>query len=133
MYDANKIIPGVIIFFALLTSPIWFTAASGKINYMPNPEIVTEEKQCVEPTEWMRVNHMDLAVEWRETVVRTGDRTWVASDGQEYTMSLTNTCLSCHSNKADFCDQCHNYAGVSPECWTCHNFPEEGGGLIDAN
>ncbi|MFC2041344.1 sulfate reduction electron transfer complex DsrMKJOP subunit DsrJ [Chloroflexota bacterium] len=127
MYDANKIVPGIIIFFILLTSPIWFTAASGKTAYTPQPQIVTEEEECVQPTEWMRVNHMDLLIDWRETVVRTGNRTWTASDGQEYNMSLTNTCLSCHSNKADFCDQCHNYAGVSPECWNCHNLPEEGG------
>ncbi|MFC1939331.1 sulfate reduction electron transfer complex DsrMKJOP subunit DsrJ [Chloroflexota bacterium] len=127
MYDANKIVPGIIIFFILLTSPIWFTAASGKTTYTPQPQIVTEEEECVQPTEWMRVNHMDLLIDWRETVVRTGNRTWTASDGQEYNMSLTNTCLSCHSNKADFCDQCHNYAGVSPECWNCHNLPEEGG------
>ena len=128
MHDANKIIPGIIIFFVLLTSPLWFTAASGKINYVPNPQIVTEEKQCVEPTEWMRANHMDLLLSWREEVVRTGNRTWTASDGKEYTMSLTNTCLSCHPNKANFCDQCHNYVRVSPPCWNCHNVPEEEGG-----
>jgi hypothetical protein len=35
-------------------------------------------------------------------------------------MSLSNTCLDCHSNKAEFCDRCHNYASVSPYCWDCH-------------
>ena len=28
-------------------------------------------------------------------------------------MSLSNTCLDCHSNKAEFCDRCHNYASVT--------------------
>ena len=29
-------------------------------------------------------------------------------------MSLSNTCLDCHSNKAEFCDNCHTYASVKP-------------------
>ncbi len=127
MYDASKIIPGLIIFFALISYPIWVTAASGNIGYTPEPKIVTEEEQCVESTEWMRSNHMDLLTNWRETVVRTGIRTWTASDGQEYTMSLTDTCLSCHPNRADFCNQCHDYVGGGPDCWTCHNEPAEEG------
>ena len=131
MHDASKVIPGLIIFFGLITLPIWLTAASGKIAYTPELQIVTEEEQCVESVEYMRANHMDLLVEWRETVVREGIRTWEASDGKEYNMSLTGTCLDCHSNKEDFCDQCHNYAGIQPYCWNCHVVPE--GGSIDAN
>ena len=130
MYDASKVIPGLIIFFGLITLPILFTAASGKIAYTPELQIVTEEEQCVESVEYMRANHMDLLVEWRETVVREGIRTWVASDGKEYNMSLTGTCLDCHSNKEYFCDQCHNYAGIQPSCWNCHVVPEGG---LDAN
>ena len=30
-----------------------------------------------------------------------------------------------HESKQDFCDSCHTYAGVSPNCWDCHNVPEE--------
>ncbi len=126
MYDANKIIPGLIIFFCIITLPLWLTAASGKLAYAPELEIVTEEEQCVETVESMRANHMDLLVEWRETVVRTGIRTWTASDGKEYDMSLTGTCLNCHSNKAEFCDRCHDYVGGKPYCWNCHIVPEEG-------
>jgi len=126
MYDASKVIPGLVIFFGLITLPIWFTAASGQTAYTPELQIVTEEEQCVESVEYMRANHMDLLVEWRETVVREGTRTWEASDGEEYNMSLTGTCLDCHSNKEEFCDQCHDYAGIQPSCWNCHNVPEGG-------
>jgi hypothetical protein len=43
-------------------------------------------------------------------------------------MSLTNTCITqCHSNKAKFCDRCHDYMNVQPWCWDCHNFPKEAG------
>lgn len=124
MYDAGKIIPGLIIFVILLTSPIWYSVASGRINFVPEPQIVTEEKQCVEPTLYMRENHMHLLDEWRQMVVREGERTYIASDGKEYEISLTDTCMKCHSNKKEFCDQCHDYAGVTPNCWDCHNAPE---------
>jgi len=33
--------------------------------------------------------------------------------------------MDCHNNKTKFCDQCHNYAGVSPYCWECHIEPKE--------
>ena len=68
---------------------------------------------------------MQLLDVWRYQVVRVGKRLYTAEDGTEYRMSLQNTCLSCHSNKIDFCDRCHDYAGVTPDCWTCHLEPEE--------
>jgi len=123
MYDANKIIPGLIIFLCLITLPVWYGMASGKADDVPEPQIVTEEEQCVEPAQWMRENHMELLEDWKEAVVRQGIRTYVAGDGQEYKTSPTSTCLSCHSNKAEFCDRCHNYVGVKPNCWECHNVP----------
>lgn len=124
MYDADKIITGLVIFLCLITFPIWYAMTSGKAAEVPEPKIVTEEKQCIEPTEWMRENHMELLNDWRETVVREGTRTYVASDGREYNISLTDTCLDCHPNKVEFCDECHNYVGVKPYCWECHVVPD---------
>jgi len=54
MHDAGKIIGGLIIFLALITSPIWYNMASGKADYTPELKYVTTEKQCVMPTEYMR-------------------------------------------------------------------------------
>jgi len=73
----------------------------------------------------MRVSHTDLLNTWKEQVVREGKRTYVSSRGKEYVMSLTNTCVDCHSNKAKFCDRCHDYMNVKPWCWDCHNVPQE--------
>lgn len=126
MYDSGKIIGGVIVFVCVVTFPIWYAVANGKAGYVPQPQIDTQAQQCIEPTQYMRDNHMQLLVQWRETVVRTGERTYVATDNRVYDMSLTGTCLQCHPNKAQFCDQCHNYTGVSPNCWDCHNLPESG-------
>jgi hypothetical protein len=71
----------------------------------------------------MRAEHMQILDLWREVVVRGGQRTYTNPKGKEFVMSLSNTCLDCHSNKADFCDKCHNYASVRPYCWDCHIEP----------
>ena len=74
--------------------------------------------------DYMRTLHMDLLNEWRDEVVREGARYYTASSGKKYEMSLSNTCIDCHSNKTEFCDQCHNYLAVTPYCWECHIEPE---------
>lgn len=125
MHDANKIIIGLIIFLGLIALPIWYNVASGEADYVPELEIITDAEQCVEPTPYMRGKHMELLNTWKESVVREGVRTYTAMDGQEYKMSLTGTCLDCHSNKAEFCDRCHSYTGVKPYCWDCHVVPEK--------
>jgi len=125
MYDGGKIIAGLVIFLGLITFPVWSNIADGDADFVPQPKIITEATNCVAPVEYMRSSHMDILNEWRDLVVREGKRVYVAFDGKEHEMSLTNTCLDCHSNKAEFCDQCHNYVGVKPYCWDCHNEPKE--------
>nr|MBN2276397.1 sulfate reduction electron transfer complex DsrMKJOP subunit DsrJ [candidate division Zixibacteria bacterium] len=126
MYDAGKIIVGLIIFLVLITSPVWYNMASGKSEVVPQPKIITAEKECVMGTEYMREKHMDLLNEWRDKAVREGERIHAAPNGRKFNMSLTGTCLNCHSNKTEFCDACHNYSAVGqPYCWDCHNIPEE--------
>ena len=121
MSDKKLIIAGIVIFFALFTFPLWFNLGKAA----PAPKLVLTEKakaakECVMPTDYMRANHMQVLDLWRHQVVRNGQRIFVNAEGKEFTMSLSNTCLDCHSNKADFCDKCHNYASVTPYCWDCH-------------
>ena len=125
MYDAGKIITGLIVFFVVLSFPVWVSAASGEISDTPQLNLPADEEKCVESTEYMRANHMYLLLDWREEVVRHNLRTYTASDGEEYTKSLTDTCLDCHSEKTEFCDKCHTYASVAPYCWDCHVDPKE--------
>jgi hypothetical protein len=66
---------------------------------------------------------MQLLINWREQVVRNDFRTYTAFNGKTYKMSLTGTCMGCHTDKARFCDRCHNYAGVTVVCWDCHVDP----------
>jgi len=127
MYDAGKIIPGLVVFLVLITFPVWYNAASGKASYVPDPQIITTAPACVAPTDYMKAAHMDLLNQWRDEVVREGQREYIAPDGKVYQKSLSNTCMDCHSNKTEFCDRCHDYMAVGqPNCWECHVEPEEG-------
>ena len=65
------------------------------------------------------------AVNGTPEVVRNGETEYMSTSGEPHTMSLTGTCLSCHSNRDTFCTACHDYANVEPTCWDCH---VEGGG-----
>jgi len=123
MYNSGKIIIGIIIFLGLITYPFWRNV--GKAATPPKLEVGTQEKQCVEPTAFMKSSHMQLLDQWRDEVVRNKKRVYVSSTGKTYTMSLQNTCTKCHAKKSEFCDRCHNYVDVSPRCWDCHIAPVE--------
>ena len=129
MYDGGKIITGLLIGSGLVSFPFWYNpgkAGSPHELKIDTPAILQmKEKKCIEPAPYMRANHMELIDSWRKSVVRDGSRLYVASDGKKYRMSLSNTCLNCHSNKDKFCDRCHSYTGASPACWSCHVVPRE--------
>ena len=121
MKDKKLIVTGVVIFLIIATFPFWYNR--GKAAPMPELVLTAKAKAakvCVRSTEYMRADHMQLLDKWREKVVREGDRIYVSPSGKQYNMSLTNTCLDCHSNRAQFCDRCHDYASVRPYCWDCH-------------
>ncbi len=129
MNDMGKIIAGLIIFLIIITFPLWYNIINGKAGYKPELEILTaneaDRDACVESTEYMREKHMDLLNKWRDDVVRKSLRVHTAPDGKKYNMSLSFTCMDCHSNKANFCDKCHNYLSVDPYCWECHLTPDD--------
>ena len=78
---------------------------------------------CVEDTDFMRRNHMDLLKHQRDETMRDGIRS------KQY--SLTE-CISCHavngpdeipitvSSPDHFCRSCHDYAAVKIDCFQCH-------------
>jgi len=120
MYDTGKVIVGLIVFLALITFPIWYNMASGEAISVPELEKAAKGEQCVRDNDYMRTNHMNLLNEWRDQVVREGERFEAGPDGVTYERSLSKTCLDCHQNKDKFCDRCHSYAVVEPYCWNCH-------------
>jgi hypothetical protein len=125
MHDAGKIIVGLAIFLAIVTSPIWYHSLTGADPGPPELRIVSESRDCVAPTPYMRALHMDLLNQWRDDSVRSEDAAYVGLGGKIYQKSLSGTCMSCHSNKDEFCDRCHEYVGVKPYCWDCHLEPPQ--------
>ncbi len=134
LYDGGKIFIGLAVFLAFALFP--FYNNMGKVNAKPEPKTDTPaiqewekqygKKECVESKEYMRAEHMQLLNNWRDAVVREMYRKYVStSNGKTFDMSLQNGCMHCHSNKKEFCDQCHNYMAVKPYCWDCHIQPQE--------
>lgn len=70
---------------------------------------------CIRPVEWMRRNHMDFLEHRRAETVREGMR--IRSES-------LNNCATCHTSREQFCDRCHTYAGVAPNCFECHGYPQ---------
>lgn len=128
MKNKGLIIAGLVVFFIIALTPWWWNLVAGTKAAAPVPKLTAKAeaaKNCVESKDFMKKEHMQLLDKWREEVVRNGRRTYINTNGQSFDMSLTNTCLDCHSNKAEFCDKCHNYTSVSPYCFDCHNIPKE--------
>lgn len=131
MYNKSSVLFGILVFIGLATAPIWLNLSGGKADYKPNPVVITSEyQQCVADKEYMNHYHMDMLNQWRDKVVRFDERiykkedgTYFMLDGKPAEMSLSHTCMNCHANKEDFCDQCHNYLDVKPYCWDCHVEP----------
>ena len=120
MSDKGKIIAGLVIFLVLVTFPIWYALAPAGDASPPDLELPADGSRCVEDTPYMIANHMDLLNQWRDAVVRDGQREYTSSSGEKYTMSLTGTCMGCHGSRETFCQRCHSYANVEPSCWQCH-------------
>jgi hypothetical protein len=127
LYNGAAIIAGLVVFVGLVSYPFW-TNIGDKAYEQPELKLPPEDKatECVEDTQWMRENHMQLLDDWRDAVVREGKRIYVSkTNHKEYVMSLQEGCMKCHETKTEFCDKCHDTASVSPYCWDCHVAPKE--------
>jgi hypothetical protein len=87
----------------------------------PVVEKALKGEQCVEPTEYMRRNHMKLLTHHRDETVHEGIRT------KKYSLK---ECINCHASqktgsvtaaKDNFCVSCHSYAAVKIDCFDCHS------------
>ena len=76
--------------------------------------------QCVEDTQFMRRNHMELLKHHRDRTVHEGVRT---------TQHSLANCVACHAGRETgrvtgssdaFCEGCHRYAAVKLDCFECH-------------
>ena len=126
MYNAKAVGIGIAILVIVFTAPFWL-GWIGKDYTKTGVVLPAGEKSCIENTEFMRANHMRLLNEWRDKALREEDREYVSAlNGRRWLISLQNTCMTCHSNYAQFCEKCHVANSVYPYCWTCHLIPGEG-------
>ena len=123
MNEKFLIFSGLVVFLLGATFPFW---QSIDPDDFPKVAMETKGEQCVAPAEYMRKNHMLLLNNWRDSVVRDGERFHIMPDGSRVEKSLTKTCLGCHVSKKQFCEECHTYASVKPYCWECHVVPKSG-------
>lgn len=89
-------------------------------SFMPKLDVGKGGK-CVEETQWMRKNHMNVLLHQRDEAVHKGIR--------EEKHSLKN-CIECHASLRDnsvlgradsFCEGCHRYQAVKIDCFECHS------------
>lgn len=132
MNDRGRIVLGLLAFLVLITFPVWYNLVSGQDSRPPEIELPADETRCVADREFMRTEHMQLLMDWRDEVVRDKQRIYTTEDGRRFPKSLAGTmhtedggsCMSCHANKDKFCDRCHDYLSVTPYCWDCHVEPK---------
>ena len=124
MYDKGMILTGLFAFVIIVTLPFWYN--HGDAGQVPKPEMPKDAKECVLPAKEMRATHMQLLDEWRDEVLRTGNRSYFEMrDGSKFQKGLQIACMKCHTSKKKFCETCHVYASVNPYCWDCHIEPVE--------
>jgi len=85
---------------------------------------------CVEPTNFMRRNHMELIKHQRDATVHSGIRS---------TKHSLAGCINCHvsvdpqgkalpiNGRDQFCGACHAFSAVDVNCFGCHASVPKGG------
>lgn len=98
-----------------------FAFAGEKPSFAPKvPHPTNGTTECVQPEDEMKKNHMKYLLHQRDETMRQGIRT------EKYSLK---ECINCHVPKNSevrfgdskhFCSSCHNFAGVSIDCFQCH-------------
>lgn len=94
---------------------------SSRVSLPKYPQPVGEK--CVEPTDVMRKEHMNMILHQRDETVHNGIR------GAKHSLK---DCIDCHAGydeknqpipinaEGQFCESCHTYTAVSMDCFGCH-------------
>lgn len=96
---------------------------------VPGSSKAAKLDSCVRPKEFMRRNHFELIKHQRDITVRQGVRA---------TTDSLSACIACHvqydkdnkpvpvNAKKQFCDGCHDWVAVEPDCFGCHSTVPKG-------
>ena len=97
--------------------------AAGEAKYVVDGSKAASLESCVESTDFMRRNHMEVIKHQRDATVRGGIRS---------TKHSLADCFECHVSfdggeqpipvnaEGQFCYSCHDYAAVTVNCFGCH-------------
>jgi len=101
--------------------------ATGEGFYVIEGSEAAQLDSCVEPTDFMRRNHMEVIEHQRDETVHDGIRS---------TKHSLASCIECHARydadntpvpvnaEGQFCIACHEFAAVRMNCFGCHaNIP----------
>lgn len=119
IYDFKKFLLIAVIFTGAASFPFWGSLIAKE--ELPVPDTSGAGEACVEDRTFMRTSHMVLLHQWRDEVVRENKRIYTNSHGKEFNKSLSKTCLGCHKSNEQFCESCHQSAGVKTYCFDCHD------------
>ena len=113
-----------LVFMTGLAGEVYAVEAESTSGGVPLPVIpVAQGDRCVEDTDSMRRNHMDMLKHQRDETVLKGVRS------KQHSLK---ECISCHAvygpdavpltvaSPQHFCRSCHDYAAVSIDCFQCH-------------
>jgi len=125
MYKPGRIIVFLAVFLCIVLAPLSVNLGRSPLQVgsaLDTPEINSlQNRECIEPTGYMRAEHMSLLDNWRKVGVRSVGLDYVNSAGIVFEISLENSCFSCHSNRFDFCSSCHDLVAITLNCQDCHS------------
>lgn len=120
---AKAVVLGSLISVGLAGALVALAAqAAGGSYVVPGSQAATLDS-CVEPTDFMRRNHMEVIKHQRDETVHNGIRS---------TKHSLAGCVECHASrdpaggvvpvdqKGQFCQACHAFAAVGMNCFDCH-------------
>ncbi len=114
---------------AVMAASLWGPAPTAAGDRVPMPELVRGKgEKCLAPPAEMRRYHMVRLKHQREETMHEGIR------GNEYSLKA---CVECHSvpdpkdpgagpTLKHFCKECHAYAAVTIDCFSCHTTKPKG-------
>lgn len=126
MGDVLRLTASILLALTAVATSAERVAADARVplpNVPPARNQFSATQKCVEPTEFMRKNHMKLLLHQRDDTVHEGIRT------ERYSLV---ECVNCHSSNdqngksmainapGQFCQSCHAYAAVQMDCFQCH-------------
>ena len=120
---ANAVVRGSLISVGLAGALCALAVQAAGESYVVPGSQAAQLESCVEPTDFMRRNHMEVIKHQRDETVHNGIRS---------TKHSLAGCIECHvsagadnqpvpvNDEGQFCNACHDFAAVGMNCFGCH-------------